>query len=266
LNELPYIKMTLNYLEMHLTIAHGGTRKAFPTVSSDFKHYRIEGGCMYKALNAAVPGDFSSAAFPALAAAVSGGRVVLEGLDPGDVQGDKLFFQLLERAGCKVEWRETNGGHSVLVETRGTGLAGLGEVDLNETPDLLPALAVLAAYSEGETRIVNAAHTRIKETDRIACIAAELGKISPYIGATIEEMPDGLVIRGEGRARCQTPGSKSDSKTGIDEHPIHIDSHADHRIAMAMGAAALGAPVPLTIEGAEAADVTYPGFWAKLDL
>jgi len=114
------------------------------------------------------------------------------------------------------------------------------EFDLNATPDLLPVMAVSAAYVAGDTALVNVAHARIKETDRVAVMAAELAKL----GVKTTERPDGLVIHGDGRGL----------RAG------RVSSHGDHRIAMAFAAGACGAAGPVEIEGAECADVTYPGF------
>jgi 3-phosphoshikimate 1-carboxyvinyltransferase len=233
LNELPYIKMTLAYLQKYLhndTIGHSGFSDSrlkaagvsIPDAWTVPATVTIQGGGHYLLFNAGVTGDFSSAAFPACASAVSGGETVLEGLDFDDEQGDKAFFDLLAKAGNGVP-----------------PLFPLGEVDLNATPDLLPIAAVLACYCAGETRLVNVAHARIKETDRIAVMREELSKL----GADITELPDGLVIRGGKKLRG-----------GL------VDGRQDHRVVMALAVAALGAAGPVTIAGAEAADVTYPGF------
>jgi 3-phosphoshikimate 1-carboxyvinyltransferase len=234
LNELPYIKMTLSYLKKYLA------NDAFPKAGREEERFTagvafpsepnwtvpaaitIRGGGRYLPINAGVTGDFSSAAFPACAGAVSGGEVTLTGLDFDDEQGDKAFFDLLSKAGKGPP-----------------PLSPLGEADLNATPDLLPIAAVLACYCAGETRLVNAAHARIKETDRIAVMREELSKL----GADIAELPDGLVIRGGKRL-----------KGGL------VNGHGDHRVVMALAVAALGAEGPVTIAGSEAADVTYPGF------
>ncbi|MDR1230999.1 MAG: 3-phosphoshikimate 1-carboxyvinyltransferase [Spirochaetaceae bacterium] len=233
LNELPYIKMTLAYLRKYLADgrmngASGSSGIAGVTLPATGQGQwavpatiAIRGGNCYRAFNAGVTGDFSSAAFPACAGAVSGGEVQLEGLDFDDEQGDKVFFDLLAKAG------------------KGAPLAPLGVVDLNAMPDLLPIAAVLACYGAGESRLVNVAHARIKETDRIAVMCEELSKL----GADIAELPDGLVIRGGKKLRGG-----------------HVDGRRDHRIVMALAVAALGADGPVTIAGAEAADVTYPGF------
>jgi 3-phosphoshikimate 1-carboxyvinyltransferase len=230
LNEKPYIEMTLSYLK-----AQGIPFQA----KSDFSHFVIPGGAVWKPFSRSVPGDFSSAAFPAASAAITGGPVTLLGLDPEDTQGDKFFLDMLKSMGCKVEWSE-NDGKEVKI-SRDKPLKG-GIFDLNATPDLLPAAAVTAAYANGDTSLVNVAHARIKETDRIAVMVKELEKV----GVKCTELPDGMVIHGKGGI---FPG-----KSAV------IDGHGDHRIVMAFAAAALGSPYPLEISSAESANVTYPGF------
>ena len=231
LNEKPYIEMTLSYLR-----AHGIPFETSP----DFSRFVIPGGSSWKAFSRSVPGDFSSAAFPAAAAAISGGPVTLLGLEPEDTQGDKFFFEILSSMGCDV----CRHGGSLTV-SRNSPLHG-GTFDLNATPDLLPAAAVVAACAQGDTALVNAAHARIKETDRIAVMVQELDKL----GVSCNELPDGLVIHGKG---AQSPPV---------ECPV-IDGHGDHRIVMAF--AALGTKVPLEITGAQSAAVTYPGFLSLLN-
>jgi 3-phosphoshikimate 1-carboxyvinyltransferase len=225
LNERPYIELTLSYLE-----AQGiACEKA-----EDFSFFRIPGGGAYRASAGPVPADFSSAAFPACAAVSCGGEVTLRGLDPADPQGDKAYFDYLAAMGCAVE-REQAGA----IRVSGGRLRG-GEFDLNATPDMLPAMAVTAAYAEGTTALVNVAGARIKETDRIAVMAAELARL----GASAEERPDSLIIRGNGR------GLSGGAVSG----------RGDHRVVMALAAGALGAKGPVEIDGAESAAVTWPGF------
>ncbi|GHT50055.1 hypothetical protein FACS1894102_5310 [Spirochaetia bacterium] len=235
--------MTLSYLCQQGISYFAGDNQNGSSKNScaekDFSSFAIHGGAQYKPLSAFVPSDFSSAAFPSLAAVISasvyGGnfsKTELLGLDYNDFQGDKIFFDILKQCGASVEWGEKK------VTVGGGELHG-AVFDLNDTPDLLPVCAVLAAYCSGETRLINVAHARIKETDRIKVMCSELKKL----GVDIAELPDGLVIKG---------GNKITGGT--------VDGHGDHRVVMALSVCALGATAPVTILGAEAADVTYPEF------
>jgi len=236
LNEKPYVEMTLSYLK-----AHGIPYDTSP----DFSFFSIPGGSCWKAVSSSVPGDFSSAAFPAVAAAITGGPVTLLGLDPQDTQGDKFFFEMLNKMGCNVQYNDNGeNGQSITVSRNGSLRGGI--FDLNKTPDLLPAAAVTAAFADGDTALVNVAHARIKETDRIAVMMQELAKL----GIRCTELPDGLVIHGKGALSSIY-------------NPV-IDGHGDHRIVMSFAAAALGCPVPIEITTAECAAVTYPGFIEKV--
>ena len=256
LTERPYIEMTLSYLDSHC-IQY--------TAAENFAHFHIPGGGAWKPVSGPVPGDFSSAAFPAAAAAITGGSVTLLGLDPEDTQGDKAFFGFLEKMGCRVQWEEVPLQHIPLGPIIPDALRAIGQkpleleiaewrltvsrntslkgrvFDLNDTPDMLPALAAVACFAKGDTALVNVAHARIKETDRIAVMAEELGKL----GVKTTERPDGLVIHGRG---------------GVSPNGAGTDGRGDHRIVMALAAAALGCSGPVEIAGAESADVTYPGF------
>lgn len=241
LNERPYIEITLSYLD-----AHGIPWKA----PADFSHFSIPGGSRWKPFARNVPGDFSSAAFPAAAAVISGNALTILGLDPDDPQGDKSFFDILAQMGCAVKWEKTETAGNIpewsLSLSRSVPLKG-GTFDLNATPDMLPILAVCAAFAEGDTALVNVAHARDKETDRIAVMAKELGKL----GIETTEKPDGLIIHGKGACGKIAGGL--------------IDSHGDHRIAMAFAAAAMGTASPIEIENAECAAVSYPGFLELLN-
>jgi 3-phosphoshikimate 1-carboxyvinyltransferase len=273
--------MTLSYLKAQGLF--GGVAQDLPGAvfaAEDFSFFRINGGAQYRSINGPVPGDFSSAAFPAAAAAVSGGSLTLLGLDPHDTQGDKVFFEYLAAMGCGVKWEPespasadtpaegTDKGWKLTVSSSGP-LRG-GSFDLNATPDMLPVMAVLAACAEGRSALTNAAHARIKETDRIAAMAEELGKL----GVSCRERPDGLLIEGRGRsgslrpdfpqagpqAEAASAGAKPSPPAGS-RSGLVLDGRGDHRIVMALACAVLGlAAGPAEITGAEAADVTYPGF------
>jgi 3-phosphoshikimate 1-carboxyvinyltransferase len=237
LYEKPYVAMTLSYLK-----AQGVPYQS----AEDFSWFKIPGGARYRPLSGPVSGDFSSAAFPGGIGAITGKPITLLGLDREDTQGDKAFFPMIESMGCSVEWSRKENGWALRVSRSGS-LRG-GEFDLNDTPDLLPIMAVIGAFAEGDTALVNVASARIKETDRIAVMAEELGKL----GAQTRELPDGLVIHGGGRGL----------KGG------RVDSRGDHRIVMALAAGAMAAAGPVEIEAAESAAVTYPGFlkWLGADI
>jgi 3-phosphoshikimate 1-carboxyvinyltransferase len=243
LNERPYVGMTLFYLD-----AQGIPYEA----AEDLSRFRIPGGAAYRPMNGPVPGDFSSAAFPAAAAAVSAGGVTLLGLDPADTQGDKAFFDFIAEMGCDVRWEQGGGG--ALTVSRRRPLRG-GTFDLNATPDLLPVMAVMGACAGGDTALVNAAHARIKETDRIAVMAAELAKL----GVKTTERPDGLVIHGGPPAEPRRPLSMEGGAGPAPAKGRVVDGRGDHRIVMALACLAAAAG-PLEIDTAESAAVTYPGF------
>lgn len=222
LNEKPYIEMTLWWLE----------KLGIKVERKGLDWFRIPGGQKYKAFTQRIPGDFSSAAFFAVAAAVTGGNIFLEGLDPTDVQGDKAILDYIREMGAYIRFCDEG------ISVAGGPLEG-GEFDLNATPDALPAMAVAACFAEGETRLVNVPQARIKETDRIAVMAKELSKM----GADIKELKDGLVIR-----RSRLKGAE-------------VEGHSDHRVVMALCVAGLAAEGSTTITTAESAAITFPTFY-----
>lgn len=223
LNEKPYVEMTLDWLRRR------GIRLEHNDALTEF---RIPGGQEYTAFDAEIPGDFSSAAFFLVAAAITGGPITFLGLDMNDTQGDKAVADMLRAMGAEV----TSAGGSLTLT--GRPLHGL-EIDLNATPDAIPAMAAAACAAEGETRLVNVQQARVKETDRLAVMREELEKM----GADVTELPDGLVIRG-GR---QLKGAA-------------LRGHGDHRVVMALAVAALTAAGPSTIDTAESVAVTFPAF------
>ena len=224
LNEPDYVQMTLDWLD----------RQGIEYENDDMQQFRIRGGQKYKAFDVAIAADFSSATFFFCAAALTaplGGHVKLTGLDFSDSQPDKAVADYLRRMGAdiRIESDGTYVGRSAL--------KGI-EIDMNRTPDALPAMAVTAAFADGETRLVNVPQARNKETDRIASMADELKKM----GAGVEELPDGLIIQ----------GNKLNASA--------VDGRSDHRIVMAMAVAAMAIEGETTIDTAEAMNVTFPDF------
>ncbi len=221
LNEPGYAQMTLDWLDKQ-GIVHENDR---------MRRFHIKGGQRYQAYHLPVPADFSSATFFLCAGALFGDRVTLRGLDFADSQPDKAVVDYLRAMGADIAV-DSDG-----ITVRAGSLKGV-EIDMNATPDALPAVAVTAAYAEGTTRLVNVPQARVKETDRIACMAQELAKR----GARVEELPDGLVVH------------HSKLKAA------RLDGRGDHRIVMALSLAAMGLNEPCTIDTAEAIAVTFPEF------
>ncbi|MDF2524146.1 MAG: aroA, partial [Clostridiales bacterium] len=197
----------------------------------DYKTINIYGRQKYNSFNMPIPGDFSSATFFMVLAAISGEEFVLENLDITDPQGDKLILSILEDMGAKVNIQNQS------ITIKGDKLVGR-EIDMNSIPDALPAMAVAGCFAEGETRLVNVPQARLKETDRIRVMFEELSKM----GADITELPDGLVIRQSKLKGCNVSG------------------HDDHRIVMSLAIAGLNTEGSTTIDTAEAMSVTFPEF------
>ncbi len=219
--ELPFIEMTLGWLDAQ------GVRYE----RDGFDRFKIPGGQAYRAFDRQIPGDFSSAAFFLCAAAITGSELTLLGLDMDDSQGDKAIVEMLRAMGAEIEVLPEG------IRITGGKLVG-GEFDLAGTPDALPAMAVTACFAEGETRLVNVAQARLKETDRITVMCRELLEM----GARIEELPDGLVIHGS------------------EMHSATVHGHGDHRVVMALAVAGLACDGTTEINTAEAVSITFPSF------
>lgn len=221
LNEVPYVEMTMWWLN----------NQGIEYNNDNFKEFHIKGGQRYKPFNMAIPGDFSSATFFLVLSAISGREIVLKNLDITDPQGDKSVLGYLQAMGAGIGHEEDG------IHIRGNVLKGI-EIDMNATPDALPAMAVAGCFAEGETRLVNVPQARLKETDRIHVMCVELEKM----GADIEELQDGLIIRNSRLKGCRVCG------------------HGDHRVVMALAVAGLNIDGETIIETAEAMNVTFPEF------
>ena len=202
------------------------------TMQEDMLKWEIPGGQSFPAFDKVIPADFSTACFALAAGALCGNGVDILNLDFSDAQGDKKVFYFYEEMGAVISRKAgcctVSGGAKLHPVT----------LDLNSTPDALPIISATAALIPGETRLVNVAQARNKETDRIAAMTEELTKM----GADITELPDGMVIRG---------GTL---------HPATVDSRNDHRIAMALAVAGMCLDGETVIEHAEGIPVSYPGF------
>lgn len=180
-----------------------------------------------------VEGDWSSASYLLTLGAISG-QTRVKNLNPFSLQGDKEMVEILRRSGAAV----TVGMDEVQVKKKNLKRI---QVNLNECIDLLPTVAVLAALSEGESLLEGIRRARLKESDRVDAVSQELTKCG--IRTVVGE--DSMTVEG---GKIQ---------------PAVLDSHGDHRIAMAfslLGVAAGG----ITIEGAECVSKTFPEYWSIL--
>jgi 3-phosphoshikimate 1-carboxyvinyltransferase len=208
----------------------------------------VRGGRELSPLDTEVPGDFSSAAFFIVASLlIPGAEVTARNVGMNATRTGLL--QILERMGAVLEisnLHEVSGEPVADICCRGRADLRAVSVTAEMVPALIdefPVLCVAAALARGTTTIRGAEELRVKESDRIYSIAAELRKM----GVQVEEYPDGLSIDG-----CETLQG------------AEIDSHGDHRIAMAMSVAALVAEGRTVINGTSAVDISFPGFFETL--
>jgi len=220
LKSRPYVDMTREMMQRF--------GASFRTTEGGFL---VAGGQRYRPQDYTVPGDFSSAAFPLAAGALTG-KVTVRNLDPKDAQGDRAFLDILRELGAEVRW-DDDALTCSRSELNGT------DIDLGDAPDLFPMAAVMCAFAKGESRIRNAAHVRLKESDRIAATSQFLKSM----GADIVETEDGCVVHG-GRPLRGT----------------NVNAFNDHRILMAAAVAALRAEGETIISDGDCHRISYPDF------
>jgi 3-phosphoshikimate 1-carboxyvinyltransferase len=202
--------------------------------------YIVAGGSPYIARDLFIEGDASGAAYFLAAAALGRGRVRCVNLDGrGSLQGDVRFAGILERMGCQLRrgdgWLEAAGP---------AGLLEPVDADMNDMPDQVPTLAVLALFAGGTTRIRNVAHLAIKESDRLGALAGELKRL----GGRVRQREDGLIIQGDGGQRL----------CGAE-----VETYRDHRMAMSLALAGLRVSgVAIRDPGCTAK--SFPGFFPAL--
>ncbi len=206
----------------------------------DLKDHEVTiGEARYEATDFEVEPDASAAAYPLVAAAITGGRVVIEGLGRGSSQADMGILGALASMGCAVE---KDSDAVALTGPAHGDLAGI-RIDMNSMPDAVLALSVAAVFARSPTLIENVASLRLKETDRLAALESELGKL----GVAAEAGPDSILI---------TPTT--------DLRGASIATYDDHRMAMAFSLAGLRIP-GIEIENPGCVAKTWPGFFEALD-
>lgn len=221
----PYVLLTLDVMKRFgIAVKHEGL--------SDFY---VPKGVYQSPGDYTVEGDASSASYPLAAAAISGGSVKVLGMGSESIQGDLAFVHVLERMGVQVklgpDWVECTGPKGKL--------KSLGEFNAVEIPDAAMTLAVLALFADGPMTISGIASWRVKETDRIAAMAAELRKV----GAEVRESMDSITV---------TPPKDLQSAS--------IETYNDHRMAMCFSLVSLGG-VSIKILDPACVNKTYPSFF-----
>lgn len=223
---MPYVDMTIDVMN-----------RFGVSVASEENRFLVTAPQWYRASDHVIEGDLSSASYFFLAAAIRGGTVRVLNVGTGSRQGDRRFLDILSDLGCRItrcaEWIEVTG----VKLHRGDRC-----YDMADMPDMVPSLAVLAAYREGTTMIERVAHLRKKESDRLRALACELNRI----GITVREKADGLEITG-GAPRGTT-----------------IRTYDDHRIAMSFAVAGL-VTEGMDIENEGCVEKSFPGFWTEME-
>lgn len=225
LSEKPYFDITLQMME----------RFGAQAINRGYREVSIPSGQSYRACDYRVEGDWSSASFYLLAAAVCKSTVRVTGLSADTKQGDRLFASLMETMGARVAWDGPD-----LVVTGGT-LSPI-RVAMADTPDLVPPLAIAAAFAAGTSVFAKVGHLRYKECNRLEAIKTELGKMGIRC-----EYDDDLVIHGDPSAL----------------RPAVIDSWNDHRIAMSFAVAGL-ALGGVEILNPGCVSKSFPDFWERI--
>lgn len=229
LYERPYVKMTLSWLdELKIKYRHIAKKK------SDI--FLIKGGQSYKTFDKTITGDFSSASCLIAAAVVIAGKVTIDNLNIKDTQADKALIKIIKKMGGKISYKNKQ------LMINGGGVLCGNKIDCSDFPDLLPALTLLGTQTSGKTRLYNVPQAKIKESDRIGTLAKEFRKL----GAKIIKQKDGLTIY-----KSRLTGTT-------------VNSHGDHRIAMALTVAGMVAEGSTKIKRAECVKKTYPNFYSDL--
>jgi 3-phosphoshikimate 1-carboxyvinyltransferase len=197
--------------------------------------FRIPGNQVYQSGDYTVESDASNASYFWAAAAVTGGRVKVNGISSDSGQGDVRITECLEKMGCRVS-RESNG-----ITVQGGALSAI-DVDMGDMPDMVPTLAVVAAFAKGKTVIRNVAHLKAKETDRLAAVASELNRMGGQVVCT----DSGLIIE------------------GVPLHGAEIRTYNDHRMAMCFAVAGLRVP-GVIIQDPDCVKKSFPNFWSTFE-
>ena len=201
----------------------------------------------------AAEGDWSNAAYIMAIASLGCGSgfedIIIEGLNSESIQGDREITSLLDKFGVSI--RRSGNGVNCGYRVCGNPYRSI-DADCSQIPDLVPALAVVAAYNEGDSIFRNVERLRIKECDRIDAVTDMLSVVGVKVDITQNEGHENMIVHGKGMNR---PAAET----------ITIDSRNDHRIAMAAAAVAFAEKEPVIIKDAMAVNKSYPGFYDVIE-
>jgi len=217
----PYIDMTIDVME----------KFGIDITRDEYNYFKVQQGQKYRGGSYSIEPDSSQAGYFWGAAAITGAHIKVKGITKDSHQGDVHFTRLLEEMGCKVLY-EKDG-----ISVTGGSLLAI-EADMANMPDMVPTLAVVAAFARGRTEIKNVKHLKVKESDRLASVANELSKMGVESNLT----DTGLVIKG-----------------GI-PHGAEISTYKDHRIAMSFAIAGLKVP-GIFIKDEKCVKKSFPDYW-----
>lgn len=222
----PYVDMTINAMR------HTGIE----VERSGYSAFSVPGGQRYRGGVITVEPDASGMSYFLAAAAILGGRVTIAGIGLDSLQGDVGLVEALTDMGCTS--RTDDGG----ITMEGGALSGI-DIDMTNMPDVVPTLAVVAAYARGRTHITGIGNLRFKECDRIEAVRTELGKM----GVTVDTTEDTMTVHG-----------------GVEPKGAIIDTYDDHRIAMAFAIAGLRTP-GVVIRDPACVTKSFPDFWERFE-
>ena len=218
----PYVDMTIDVM----------SRFGLAIDRQDYDEFKIAGKQLYRAGDYEVEADASQAGYFWAAAAICKNDVKVRGLNPGSCQGDVNFSKVLESMGCTIR-NEPDG-----VTVAGGDRLKAVEIDMGDMPDMVPTLAVVAAFARGTTVIKNVSHLKSKESDRLGAVVSELIKMGITASCTEDEM---VVTGGQPRG-------------------AEVETYDDHRIAMSFAVAGLKAPGTI-IRDENCVEKSFPNFW-----
>jgi len=229
---LPAPPVSRSYLDVTITIMRAFGARVF---MDDHTWFQVSNRQRYQARSYDIEGDYSSASYFFAIAAICGGRVSVENLNPDSVQGDRQFLKLLQSMGCTV----TQGHDTMSVERTGE-LKGI-DCTMSSLPDTVQTLCMVAAMASAPTTIRGIGHLKFKESDRIMGTAERLNQL----GGDVHVDKDSITVH------------------PVPLHGGNIDPADDHRTAMSFAVLGLGIG-GITIEHAECVNKSFPGFWDAL--